>query len=89
MDPHLTIEHIGIIIDTLFGTVHSIQHDTLDYGNNSTRSIPKLLTKELKEKRISCSKKMHLKHDPCDPRRLYEIVPGVETWIKFTETTRK
>ena len=29
------------------------------------------------------------KYDHSDSRRLYEILTGDETWIKFIETTRK
>ena len=33
--------------------------------------------------------KLPRKYDHCDPRRLYESVTSNETWIKFTDTTRK
>ena len=56
MDPHLTIEEIGMILDISSGAVHSILHDTLDYRKMSARWVPKVLTKEQKEKMVSCSK---------------------------------
>ena len=55
IESHLTIEEIGIILDISSGSVYSILHDTLDYKKISASWIPKLLTKEQKEK-VSCSK---------------------------------
>ena len=34
-------------------------------------------------------KKLIKKYEDCDRRRLYEIVTGDETWIKFSEPERK
>ena len=89
IDPHLTIEEIALILDISTGSVHAILHDSLEFNKISARWIPKLLSKEQKMKRVSCSKKLLAEYEHCDPRRLYEIVTGDETWIKFTETTRK
>ena len=89
IDLHLNMEEIGIIRDISTGSVPQILHDTFDYRKISPRWNLKLPTKELKEKRVSCSQKLLQKYDYCDPRSLYEIVTGNESWIKFTETTRK
>ena len=72
MDPHLTIEEISVFLDFSSGAVHSILHNTLDCRKMSARWVPKVLTKEHKEKRVSCSKKLLREYYHCDPRRLYE-----------------
>ena len=46
-----------------------------------TRWVPHLLTDEQKQSRVRLASQVIEKYDKCDPRRLEEIVTGVETWI--------
>ena len=53
IDPHITIEEIGIILEIASGSVHTILHNTLDYRKISARWIPKLLTKEQRKEGLT------------------------------------
>ena len=88
-DPHLSVIEIAETVDISTGAVHHILHDVLNLRKVSARWIPKLLTKDQKKQRVSCAKKLIKKYEDCDTRRLYEIVTGDETWIKFSEPERK
>ena len=83
-DPHLSVIEIAETVDISTGAVHHILHDVLNLRKVSARWIPKLLTKDQKKQRVSCAKKLIKKYEDCDTRRLYEIVTGDETWIKFS-----
>ncbi|KAI6651357.1 Transposase [Oopsacas minuta] len=54
-----------------------------------SRWVPYLLNQTQKKTRVRIAKKLLEKYDQCDERRLFEICTGDETWIRYSEPTRK
>ncbi|KAI6651277.1 Transposase [Oopsacas minuta] len=72
-DPHITIEQSATSLTLSTGSVHAILTKHLDSKEDPGENCKKLLEK----------------YDQCDERRLFEICTGDETWIRYSEPTRK
>ncbi|KAI6651263.1 Transposase [Oopsacas minuta] len=72
-DPHITIEQLATSLTLSTGSVHAILTKHLDSKEDPGENCKKLLEK----------------YDQCDERRLFEICTDDETWIRYSEPTRK
>ncbi|KAI6649945.1 Transposase [Oopsacas minuta] len=52
-------------------------------------SIPHSLTKDQKDRRVTCARKMLSEYKYSDPRMLVEIITGDETWTRYDEPLSK
>ncbi|KAI6651395.1 Transposase [Oopsacas minuta] len=50
---------------------------------------PASLTNDLKDRRVTCARKMLSEYKDSDPRRLAEIINGDETWTRYDDPLTK
>ena len=84
-DPHISLVEIANAVGVSTGTAHSIVHDNLQFRKICARWIPHALTQAQKTKRVQCAQKLLSDFDRNDSRRLFEVVTGDETWIRYRE----
>ncbi|KAI6647450.1 Transposase [Oopsacas minuta] len=88
-DPHITVEELAVSVGISTGAVHSILIDELKATKFCSRWIPHFLTKDQKNPRVTCARKILSEYKDSDPRRLAEITTGDETWIRYDEPLSK
>ena len=71
------------------GTVHAIVHDNMQFRKVCARWVAHALTHGQKSKRVQCAKKLLSEFNGADSRRLFEIVTGDETWVRYCEPLSK
>ena len=80
-DRRMTIQQIADISGISFGSVESIVHDHLGMNKVCARWVPRMLTWEMKQNRLKCSKEnlrlMNMDWEMFKQR----IITGDETWI--------
>lgn len=79
-DRRLTIRELSLDLDLGFGTVERILKDDLGMNRVSAKMVPKILTAEQIEKRLTSSQAMV---ELCeeDPGVMSRIITGDETWV--------
>ena len=88
-DPHISLVEIGNAVGVSTGTAHAIVHDNLQLRKVCARWVPHALTQAQKTKRVQCAKKFLSDFDRTDSRRLFEIVTGDETWVRYSKPLSK
>ncbi|KAI6661741.1 Transposase [Oopsacas minuta] len=88
-DTHITIEQLATSLTLSTGSVHAILTKHLGMSKVCSRWVPHLLNQPQKKTRVRIAKILLEKYDQCDERRLFEICTGDETWIRYSEPTRK
>ena len=80
-DARYTMQEIEELSGIHSSCVFKILRERLGLRKICTRWVPHLLTYEQKQSQVRLALQVIEKYDKCDPRRLEEIVTGVETWI--------
>ena len=88
-DIHISLMEIANAVGVSTGTAHTIVHDNLQFRKICARWVPHALTQAEKTKRVQCIQKLLSDFDRTDSRRLFEIVTGDETWVRYTEPFSK
>ncbi|KAI6650686.1 Transposase [Oopsacas minuta] len=88
-DPHITLVEIADAVGISTGTAQAIVHDNMKFRKICARWVPHLLTQAQKAKRVQCATKLLSEFDRTDSRRLFEIVTGDETWVRYSEPLSK
>ncbi|KAI6649014.1 Transposase [Oopsacas minuta] len=88
-DHHITLVEIADAVGISTGTAQAIVHDNMKFRKICARWVPHLPTQVQKAKRIQCATKLLSEFDRADSRRLFEIVTGDETWVRYSEPLSK
>ncbi|KAI6652443.1 Transposase [Oopsacas minuta] len=88
-DPHIALVEIADAVGTSTGTAQAIVHDNMKFRKICPQWVPQLLTQAQKAKRVQCATKLLSEFDRADSRRLFEIVTGDETWVRYSEPLSK
>ena len=71
------------------GTAQTIVHGNMQFRKICARWVPHALTQAQKVKRVQCATKLLSEFDRADSRRLFEIVTGDETWVRYCQPLSK
>ena len=88
-DPHISLVEIANVVGVSTGTAHTIVHANLEFRIICARWVPHALTQAQKTKRFQYTQKLLYDFDRTDSRRLFEIVTGDETWVRYSQPLSK
>ena len=88
-DPHVTLTELADAVGISTGTAHAIVHDKMRFWKVCARWVPHAKTQCQKSKRVQYAQKLLSEYDGADSRRLFEIVTGDETWVRYCEPLSK
>ncbi|UYV60224.1 hypothetical protein LAZ67_1000475 [Cordylochernes scorpioides] len=80
-DRNISIRIISAELNLSYGSVQKFISKHLKYRKICTRWMPRLLTKEMKEKRLNACKELLERYEIEDKGFLDRIVTGDESWI--------
>ena len=83
LDPHVTIKELANTLKIAMGTVDGILKSQLNLSKVCARWVPHSLTAAQKVQRVKCCKKLLNMCAGRDHRRLFEIITGDETWVRY------
>lgn len=88
-DRRLTVRDIADAVGVSVGTVHSILKDTLGMNKVSARWVPRILSTEQKERRVTDSRAFLRRYRREGEAFLDRIITTDETWIWFFDPETK
>ena len=83
LDPHVTIKELANTLNIATGTVDGILKSQLNLSKVCTRWVPHSLTTAQKVQRVKCCQKLLKMYTGRDDSRLFEIITGDETWVRY------
>ena len=88
-DPHITVKELAHIIGISTGSVDHILKSKLNLSKVCARWVPHCLTKAQMATRVRCCRNLLKLYKGADPRRLFEVVTGDETWVLYSTPLSK
>ena len=82
LDPNVTIE-LANTLNIATGTVDGILKSQLNLSKVCARWVPHSLTAAQKVQQVKCCQKLLKMYTGRDHRRLFEIITGDETWVRY------
>lgn len=90
MENHrVTLNDIAECLKISHGSAHHIVHDVLQFHKVTARWVPRLLTPELKERRVDACEELLRRFEREGDGFLARIVTGDETWVHFHQPETK
>ena len=83
LDPHVTIKELPNTLNIATGTVDGILKSQLNLSKVCARWVPHSLTAAQKVQGVKCCKNLLKMYTGRDHRRLFEIITGDETWVRY------
>ena len=78
----VTVEDISSQLNISVGSVHAIIHDELHMNKVHTKWVPRILSSDMRQTRIDCSKEL-LQLCESNPSFFDRLVTGDECWVHF------